>query len=111
MPETKPATDAEIAQIRAGLPYKAFLNSPAHQVMTLIARIDAERARADRLEAAPSARPLAEWHEDYGPALWWFFPVCEPPYVGDPRDDDWPGYHTHWTQIVCPADPNEPSNG
>lgn len=59
--------------------------------------------RAPRV--ATVARPIAEWHEDHGPALWWQFPVDEPPYSGSPLDDDWPGYHTHWTPIVCPDDP------
>ena len=52
------------------------------------------------------ARPIDEWHEDNGPALWWRFPIDEPPYSGSPLDDDWPGYHTHWTAIVCPSAPS-----
>lgn len=43
------------------------------------------------------ARPLSEWHEDFGPAVWWAFPVVEPAWIGSPDDSDWPGYHTHWT--------------
>ena len=54
------------------------------------------------------ARLLEEWHEDYGTALWWFFPVCEPPYVGSPLWDDWPGYHTHWTKYDVPDEPEAP---
>ncbi|WP_213956293.1 hypothetical protein [Variovorax sp. dw_954] len=50
-------------------------------------------------------RPLADWHEDYGAALWWAFPVNEAPYSGSPLSSDWPGYHTHWTPIVVPAEP------
>ncbi len=66
----------------------------------------AERIRAIAAHrVATVARPIAEWHEDHGPALWWRFPVNEPPYSGSPLDDDWPGYHTHWTPIVCPVDP------
>lgn len=75
------------------------------------------------------ARPLAEWTEEDGPVLWWAFPVREPPYVGTPLDvgqtvnvtttwnqgckemnayvGGWPGYHTHWTPIEVPADPDE----
>ena len=56
-------------------------------------------------EAAAPARPLQDWHEEIGPALWWAFPVQEPPYSGTPLDDDWPGYHTHFTEIVVPEDP------
>ena len=52
------------------------------------------------------ARPLDEWHEDYGPVLWWRFPVEEPPFIGTPLDSDWPGYHTHWTPH--PPIPEEP---
>lgn len=49
--------------------------------------------------------PLADYHEDLGPVLWWKFPIDEPPYSGTPLDSDWPGYHTHWTPIVCPKEP------
>lgn len=55
--------------------------------------------------AAKIARPLAEWHEDDGPALWWAFPVNEAPWCGQPIDDDWPHYHTHWTPLVIPRQP------
>lgn len=48
---------------------------------------------------AGPARPLEEWHEDYGDVLWWTFPIAEPPYVGSPLCSDWPGYHTHWTPL------------
>jgi hypothetical protein len=55
------------------------------------------------------ARPLEEYHEDDGYVLWWTFPVEEPPYVGSPLCDDWPGYHTHWTEILIPEDWTETS--
>lgn len=48
------------------------------------------------------AKPLADWHEDIGPVLCWRFPITEPPYVGTPLDQGWPGYHTHWTAIPLP---------
>ena len=54
----------------------------------------------------PAARPREEWDEEDGPALWWFFPIVEPPYAGDPREDDFPDYYTHWTPIVCPEAPH-----
>lgn len=50
-------------------------------------------------------RPANEYHEDFGPVLWWKFPVNEPPYVGNDSDCDWPGYHTHWTPILMPDKP------
>ncbi len=51
---------------------------------------------------AKTPRPISEWHEDIGAVLWWRFPVEEPPYAGSPLDSDWPGYHTHFTQIIAP---------
>ena len=56
---------------------------------------------------APVPRPIDEWHDDCGAALWWTLPVCEPPYAGAPGLSDWPGGHTHWTPIVCPREPEE----
>lgn len=57
------------------------------------------------LLTAKTARPLGEWHEDMGGVLWWAFPVNEPPWCGQPTDDDWPHYHTHWTPLVVPDAP------
>jgi len=48
------------------------------------------------------ARHIDDWHEDYGDALWWTFPIEESPYCGSPLDTDWPGYHTHWTPLILP---------
>ena len=53
------------------------------------------------------AKTLEEWGEDYGDVLWWTFPIEEPPYVGSPLDERWPGYHTHWTPVLVPAPPKE----
>lgn len=50
-------------------------------------------------------RKRDDWDEGDGPVLWWRFPVCEPPYVGDPRDDDFPEYVTHWTPIFDVEEP------
>ncbi len=76
----------------------------------IAARTRIEVARVDAQHGRPTPRPLAEYHEDIGPMLWWRFPIMEPPYVGQPSDDDWPGYHTHWTPIVVPVDPKETGN-
>lgn len=54
---------------------------------------------------AKQARPLADWHEAVGVVLWWRCPVDEPPYCGSPVCDDWPEYHTHWTPLIVPYDP------
>lgn len=75
------------------------------------------------------ARPIDEYHEDMGDVLWWKFPIVEPPYVGSPLDlghaiefevrdpkrsttymrnvGGWPGYHTHWTPITIPDQPEK----
>lgn len=69
-------------------------------------------------------RPIAEYHEDMGPVLWWKFPIEEPPYVGGPNDLGTPvqlltpmgtynvgvggwvaGYYTHFTLIPIPKAP------
>jgi len=64
---------------------------------------------ANNLAPAPVARPFEEWHEDDGPVMCWRFPIEEPPYTGCPLDTDWDGYYTHWTPLVCPADPTIPA--
>ena len=51
------------------------------------------------------ARPIEEWNEDFGDVLWWKFAIEEPPYVGSPLDENWHGYHTHWTFIPIPQPP------
>lgn len=66
-------------------------------------RMQAEFLDYCRDLASPRPRPISEWHDDIGTVLWWVFPVVEPPYVGTPGDDDWPGYHTHFTPIVVPS--------
>lgn len=63
-----------------------------------------DRIWAAALQKYTTKRPLEEWHEDCGDALWWTDPVCEPPYCGTPLDCDWPGYHTHWTPLIQPED-------
>lgn len=55
----------------------------------------------------PTAKPLAEWHEDFGPVLWWRFPIESAPWAGSPGDSDWTDYHTHWTPL--PPVPVQPS--
>jgi hypothetical protein len=47
---------------------------------------------------APAAAPQApaklsmacDWHEEDGDVLWFREPICEPPYLGSPMDDDFP---------------------
>lgn len=63
----------------------------------------ASEAVRDAAQTPLLARALAEWHEDDGPVTWWAW--CghewagEAPWCGTPLDQDWPGYHTHWTPI------------
>ena len=47
-------------------------------------------------------RPLDDWHEDFGAALWHRMPIEEPPYCGTPLDSDWPfdeGDTVLWTPL------------
>lgn len=58
--------------------------------------------RADK-ERVITPHPLDEWHEDYSFALWWRFPICDPPYCGDPGCSDWPfddDDEVWWTPMV-----------
>lgn len=68
---------------------------------------------ADAFEHAQEvvARPLEEWHEDYGDVVWWKFPIDEPAWIGTPLDSHWPGCHTHWTPHPdVPALPQPPAD-
>mgnify|MGYP001312241983 CR=1 FL=1 len=59
----------------------------------------------DIFEALETARRLEEWHEDYGDAPWWKFPIAESPYCGTPLDCSWTDGYTHWTPLVEPEPP------
>ncbi|WP_052087965.1 hypothetical protein [Paenibacillus wynnii] len=63
------------------------------------------QAPTTEIKQLETARPIDEWHEDFGDVLWWTFPIEEPPYCGTPLDEDWPEYHKHWTPIVIPVAP------
>ena len=65
----------------------------------------ADHLIANGVTVQEPVRPLEEWSEAYGDVLWWKFPIEEPPYVGSPLDENWPGYHTHWTPIPLPEPP------
>lgn len=54
-------------------------------------------------------RRLDEWHEEHSDVLWWKFPIDEPPYCGTPLDGNWPEYHTHWTPLLIPNEPQAES--
>lgn len=47
-------------------------------------------------------RPRDTWSEDDGDVIWWAIPICEPPYVGTPLDEDFPEGMTHWTVLEPP---------
>jgi len=105
----------EIEQLRAAIaaaesakrpredpePEIAFLRRVADARQQIIDGMIAERcAKQD----AEMPRPLADWHEDDGAVVWWRFLVDEPAWIGTPLDDDWPGYHTHWTPHPKPPE-------
>jgi len=76
-----------------------------HDVLALVDHYQAEVIAA----RYPDAIPRDDWDHDIGPALWWKFPVNEPPYVGSPLDEDFPDYVTHWTRILVPDEPGAKS--
>lgn len=61
-----------------------------------------EEGAAKSLAEFKTLHTIDEWHDDHGSVLWWHLPINEPPYVGQPGDSDWPGYHTHWTMLIVP---------
>ncbi|NQX67963.1 hypothetical protein HQN90_17720 [Paenibacillus alba] len=77
-------------------------------VLSVIDRAVRLERENKRLHAKDATIPRMkdEWHEDYSDVLWWSFPIQEPPYCGTPLDADWPDYHTHWTPLVIPEQPN-----
>jgi hypothetical protein len=83
----------------------AVMLDPRNQCVDPTADTIEHHADTKAGQAAKQPRPLCEWHQDAGPALWWAFPVNEPPWCGQPSDDDWPQYHTHWTPLVVPEAP------
>lgn len=91
------SADAALAKAEAGI-----VGMCSHILATI--REDDDEPTGEYV-GSKRARTRDEWHEDYGFVLWWILPVCEPPYVGCPLCDDWPGYHTHWTPIPLPATP------
>lgn len=76
-------------------------------VRDAIKEIEAHRARNVGGDVGEDAEPrhIRIYHEDFGFVLWWTRPVTEPPYVGSPLCDDWPGYHQWWTPL--PPIPNK----
>ena len=58
------------------------------------------------LNSYEKLHPLASWHEDDGPAMWWSLPIQETPYVGSPTDDDFPDFVTHWSKLLVPNEPD-----
>ena len=55
------------------------------------------------LEILFTLRPIAEWHEDLGTALFWTLPVQEPPTIcQNPIDEFGEGFFTHWSPLPDP---------
>lgn len=69
----------------------AKADAESDRVKELEAQLAAQRRRIDELEPFELVlEPYDQWHEDYGPVLWFRFPICEPGYYGDPLTSDWP---------------------
>jgi hypothetical protein len=83
---------------------RAFVKDGKHVPVedVLIAPGMSDRGEASAEPSEAFAKPMSAYHEDYGPVLWWKFPIEEPPFCGWPDGSDWPGYHTHWTRLPKP---------
>lgn len=112
-------TPERLEEIRALALYSSSMAPEFVALREVLAALDAQQCR-----------PISEWHEDMGNAIWWKFPIDEPPYIGSPLDlgqtvevtvrafgvdklmrvnvGGWPGYHTHFTTCLCPAPPFKP---
>lgn len=83
-------------------------DNPPHNLSALLDELDDLLVTLEGCIAPATARPLADWHEDQGPVLWWRFPIEEPPYCGTPLDSEWTdGFYTHYTELVMPGFPKE----
>lgn len=54
-----------------------------------------------------TAYPIEEWHEDFGPALFWKFPIEDMPYFTSPLFSEFDELQamygwTHFTKVICP---------
>jgi len=99
-------------QIREGVlrqyPYaqpKINMAFAEETILFLLDHLQQQQRELDELRKANECRHIDEWHEDMGDKLWWKFPIIEAPYCGSPLDTEWPEYHTHFTDIMCPTPP------
>lgn len=51
------------------------------------------------------ARHISEWHEGYGPVLWWRDDTEDRPHVGTPHDADFDETLKWWSPIDIPEIP------
>lgn len=71
-----------------------------------------EVVKAVYVIARPEPVPLHQWMPEHGPVTWWCYGeasgewLTAVPWVGTPRDPEWPGHHTHFTPL--PRQPLEP---
>lgn len=63
------------------------IHEAADEIDRLTRELNEARAVVVRLH---TPQPLSSWHEDIGNVLWWQYPICEPPFSGEPYDSDWP---------------------
>lgn len=84
-----------------GIALLDFMTAYGMEVRVRLARLMILEAAASPTKQQPQrARPLDEWHEDFGPGMWFAWTdggwLGEPAWIGTPIDSDWPGYHTHF---------------
>jgi len=98
--EQKDRADALAAELKTANHWRERHSNDA-QAYGVQSNKNWQRAKVleDTVANLTTPRPRETWDEDDGPALWWMFPVSEPPYAGTPLDDDFPDYVTHWTPL------------
>lgn len=103
------------ARVSESIMYEDFRATPEAEYK---AKVDVLERRFEGVQEAlarfNTLRPAAEWHEDFGPVLWWHLPIDEPPYVGsgpgagERNADGTPttcarliedGFLTHWSPL------------
>jgi hypothetical protein len=97
-------------RVRVASGWDGTIDGVNHDVFVLNLRTERNTALS-ALARVRTPRPLDDWHEDHGNALWWTLTVCEPPYCGTPLDTDWPFDDADpvWTELPLPIlTPKEP---
>jgi len=84
---TTPARLRKIAEHNDNCLWAESLDPAIDELREAADEIERLQGIVDRLH---TPRRFDDWHEDIGNVLWWSFPIGEPPYSGEPYDDEFP---------------------